>query len=120
MAPKAPTVTVASHSRPAAARQESHPGCGRRRRRELRNLAGDAGILTTVATTILDSDLDVTTHEFFGVRDGLSAGTWPSRFGLLCDDYVPEPTCHAIRELIASAGSRKRFGRIVASHPLRS
>lgn len=68
-----------------------------------RDEATQARVLTTVATTIFDSDLGVTAYEFFGLRDGLTAGTWQSRFGLLHDDYTPKPAFHAIRDLIASA-----------------
>ncbi|QAY58667.1 hypothetical protein ET475_00695 [Microbacterium protaetiae] len=67
-----------------------------------RDEATQARVMLTVATTILDSDLGVTAYEFFGLRDGLTAGTWHSRFGLLHDDYTPKPAFGAVRDLIAA------------------
>ncbi|MCX5070132.1 hypothetical protein OOJ91_30225 [Micromonospora lupini] len=67
-----------------------------------RDEATQARVLSTVARTILDSDLGVTTYEFFGLRDGLTNGTWKNRFGLLHDDYTPKPAFHTIRDLIAT------------------
>lgn len=58
-------------------------------------------VLETVASTILDAGSGVTAYEFFGLRDGRSDAEWPSRFGLLRDDYTPKPAFHAIRDLIA-------------------
>lgn len=67
-----------------------------------RDEATQARVLCAVAETILGTSLGVTAYEFFGLRDGLTSGTWHSRFGLLRDDYTPKPAFHAVQDLIAA------------------
>lgn len=67
-----------------------------------RDEATQARVLLTVAKAVLGSGRGVAAYEFFGLRDGLTTGTWHSRFGLLRDDYTPKSAFHAIRDLIAA------------------
>lgn len=65
-----------------------------------RDEATQARVLKVVADTILDAGLGVAAYELFGLRDGLTSGTWSSRFGLLRDDYTHKPAFTTIRDLI--------------------
>ncbi|MGH3503845.1 MAG: hypothetical protein ACRDQA_23560, partial [Nocardioidaceae bacterium] len=67
-----------------------------------RDEATQAWTLLTVAEAVRESALGVTAYEFFGLRDGLTTGSWHTRFGLLRDDYTPKPAFDAVRNLIAA------------------
>ncbi|QDP97988.1 hypothetical protein FOE78_20645 [Microlunatus elymi] len=69
---------------------------------EDRDEATQARTLVAVAEAVRNSSAGVATYEFFGLRDGLTAGSWHTRFGLLRDDYTPKPALHAIRDFIAA------------------
>jgi hypothetical protein len=60
-----------------------------------------AEVLTAVAAAVIASDAGVGGYEWFGLRDGLTAGTWSARFGLLRDDYTRKPAFSVVRQLIA-------------------
>jgi hypothetical protein len=61
-----------------------------------------ARVLTTVADAVLASGAGVGAYEWFGLRDGLTAGPRTARFGILRDDYTPKPAFAAIERLIAA------------------
>lgn len=61
-----------------------------------------ARVLIAVADAVLASRTGVRAYEWFGLRDGLTSGTWAARFGVLRDDYTPKPAFAAIEQLIAS------------------
>jgi hypothetical protein len=61
-----------------------------------------ARVLTAVADAVLASGTGVRAYEWFGLRDGLTTGTWTARFGVLRDDYTPKPAFAAIQQVIAS------------------
>lgn len=60
-----------------------------------------ARVLTAVAEAVLPSGTGVRAYEWFGLRDGLTTGSWTARFGILRDDYTPKPAFAAIQQLIA-------------------
>jgi hypothetical protein len=60
-----------------------------------------ARVLTAVADAVLASGTGVRAYEWFGLRDGLTRGTWAARFGVLRDDYTPKPGFAALQRLIA-------------------
>jgi hypothetical protein len=61
-----------------------------------------ARVLTAVTDAVLASGTGVQAYEWFGLRDGLTTGTWTARFGILRDDYEPKPAFTVIQQLIAS------------------
>jgi hypothetical protein len=67
-----------------------------------RDEATQAAVLTTVAAAVVDAQVGVTAYELFGLRDGLTAAGWTSRFGILRDDYSRKPAFDAVRKLIAA------------------
>jgi hypothetical protein len=65
-----------------------------------------ARVLTAVAHAVLASGAGVRAYEWFGLRDGYTAGARTARFGLLRDDYTPKPAFAAVRQLIADYTAR--------------
>lgn len=65
-----------------------------------------AAVLAAVADAVAASDAGVAALEWFGLRDGLSAGSWSVRFGLLRDDYTPKPAFAAVAGVIAGHADR--------------
>ena len=56
-----------------------------------RTESAQADVLAAVADAVIASDAGVQACEWFGLRDGLTAGAWSARFGILRDDYTPKP-----------------------------
>lgn len=67
-----------------------------------RTEGAQARALATVADAVLASGTGVQAYEWFSLRDGLTAGAWTTRFGILRDDYTPKPAFNAIQQLITT------------------
>jgi hypothetical protein len=79
-----------------------------------------ADILAAVADAVLASDTGVAAYEWFGLRDGLTAGGWTTRFGVLRDDYTAKPAFAVLQRLIAQQlGVQRCYARQVAKPGLR-
>jgi len=66
-----------------------------------------AAVLAAVAGAVAASEAGVAAIEWFGLRDGLSAGPWSVRFGILRDDYTAKPAFATLAGIIAGqAGTR--------------
>ena len=76
---------------------------------ERRTEETQAAVLAAVAGAVAASDAGVAALEWFGLRDGLSAGSWSVRFGLLRDDYTPKPAFAAVAAVIAGQAGRSGF-----------
>ncbi|WP_328393430.1 hypothetical protein [Nocardia sp. NBC_00416] len=67
-----------------------------------RDEAKQARILQAVAAAVAATG-EVSVHELFSLRDGISDGNWQNGFGLLHDDYTPKPAYDALRRLIGAS-----------------
>jgi hypothetical protein len=70
----------------------------------------DEATQAEVLVTVADAVTGVAVYEFFGLRDGLTAGARTSRFGLLRDDYTRKPAFGAVRDLVSRAAALSRLG----------
>ena len=49
---------------------------------------------------VLAADPAIGAYEIFGLRDGITSGSWHSRFGIVRDDYSRKPAFETVRRLV--------------------